>query len=367
LFVALAVANLLQFTQDRRAQPLVLAGAFTGATAGVKYVGTGAAALLTLTALAALRRQVDKRLAAAFLLAAAVVALPWYVKNAILVGDLVYPLLGWPNEEAHRAAEETFDNFGYGRSPSDLALLPVRLLARAEPFNRAEFISPLFLLFAPASLLLRRTRRIAVVLLAGAVAYVVLWFYSVQDSRYLFFAMPVLAVLAALGIVGLARRGRVGRIVAVTVTTGAFTASAAVSAVYASQFVDVVVGREGDDAFLTSTVSYHESTIWLNRHLPRNARVVLGEIFVLHVDRPAIAWTTDALPTTAGRAETRAFFRRYRLTHALIFSTDGARRRQLGYVGASLVGRLRVHAVTSRTLSRRGPEERMEVYRVPAR
>jgi hypothetical protein len=366
--VALAVANLIRFRADPRTKSLALAGAFTGAAAGVKYVGAVAAAVLAVTALLALRRRLDKRRVAVFVLSAAVVALPWYVKNTILVGDPLYPLLrGWPNEEARQAAQETFDNFGYGHSLHDLALLPVRLLAAAKPFNRAEYISPLFLLFAPLSLLVRGQRGLSRVLLAGTASYVILWFFGVQDSRYLFFAMPILAILAALGIVGLVGRGRTGRIVSVTVTVGALAAGAVVSAVYASQFVRVAVGRESADAFLTRTVSYHEGTIWLNRNLPADARVALDHVFVLHVDRPAIAWTSEALPTTAGPGATRAFFRRYRLTHALVFSGDAARRRQLGYVDASLVGRVKVHAVTSRTLSRIGPEETMDVYRVPDR
>jgi hypothetical protein len=176
--------------------------------------------------------------------------------------------------------------------------------------------------------------------------------------------MPPLALLAAAGIVGLARRGRIGAIVSVTVTAAAFAVGAVVSGVYASRFASVVTGRESENAFLTRTVSYHEGIVWLNRNLPEDARVALGHSFVLHVDRPALAWTSDALPTTAGPAETRAFFRRYRLTHALVFSSNARRRRQLGYVDAAPVRRVTVHAVTSRALARVGPEETMDVYRV---
>ena len=368
LTVALAVANVARYVSAPRVASLLLAGLFTGATAGTKYVAAAAAAVIAVAALIVLRGRLDRRVAIASALTAVVVALPWYVKNALVVGDPVYPLLtGWANEEARRAAREALDTFGYGRSPLDLALLPVRLLADAEPFNRAEYISPLFLLFAPLALLLPQARKGAAVVLAAAAAFVLFWFAGVQDARYLFLVMPPLAVLAAIGIAGLASRGRFGAIVVGTVVTGAFAAGAAVSAVYTSRFVPVAVGAQSEDAFLTANVSYHEATVWLNRHLPSDARVVLDHVFVLHVDRPAIAWTSDALPTTAGPAETRAFFRRYGLTHALVFSWNVGRRRQLQYVDATLVTRLAVHAVTSRALSRVGPEETMEVYRVPER
>lgn len=354
LFVALAVSNLVRYVQAPQTVSLMLAGMFTGAVAGVKYAALGAAVVLALAALYVVRGRV-----LAFALPALAVALPWYVKNAILTGDPVYPLLGWPNEETRLEAESTFSNFGYGDSALDLLLLPVRLLADAEPFNRAEYITPLFLLFAPLSLFV--ARRWTGLALAAVAAYVVGWFFNVQDARYLFFVMPVLAVLAAIGVVELARFARP---LTIATTIAAFAVGAGVTAVYSSQFVPVVAGLESDDAFLTKTVSYHEATVWLNENLPPDARVALGHAFVLHVDRPAMTWTGEALRPNAGREETREFFRRYGITHALVFTDDAPRTRQLGYVGGERIARLTVHAVTSRALSRVGPEETMDVYRV---
>ena len=363
--VAMAAANVVRFSQTRRAQELVLAGVFTGALAGIKYAALGAAAVVALVVLATSVRR--RRHAVAFVLPALTVALPWYVKNAILVGDPLYPLLGWPNEETKNEAQSTFDNFGYGRSALDLVLLPARLLADAEPFNRAEYMSPLFLLFAPLSLFVARWRRAAAIVLTAVAAYVLGWFFNVQDARYLFFAMPPLALLAAVGIVWLAGGGRVPRFLATAVPIGAFAVGLAVSAVYTARFVPVVLGRESDEAFLTRTVSYYEATAWLNRNLPADARVALDHAFVLPVERPAMTWTLEALAPDAGPEETREFFRRYGLTHALVFTTNTTRIRQLGYVDAIRIRRLVVHPITSRTLNRVGPPETMDVYRVGER
>jgi hypothetical protein len=368
LFVSLAVANLVRFARDGRTELLVLAGLFTGATAGIKYIAAGAAAVLFVSALVVFRRRLTRRRALAFALPAALVALPWYVKNVVVAGDPLYPLLaGWPNEEASAAAHDSFDRYGSGHSPLDLLLLPVRLLVDGEPFNRAEFISPLFLLFAPLSLLVAGARRAAAPALAGVAAFVVVWFVNVQDSRYLLPAMPVLAVAAAVGITALAERGRLAKLVAVTVTGGALAAGAGASAVYASQFVSVAVGRESDDAFLRETVSYGESDDWINKHLPPDARVVIDHVFLLPIERPAVTWNADALPGAAGPAETRAFFRHYGLTHAVIFAGNTKRQRQLRYVGARPIARITVHAVTSRARSEIGPPETMTVYRVSPR
>jgi hypothetical protein len=362
---ALAVAHLVQFAQRRHDTSIALAGLFAGATAGMKYVAAGAAAIVALGAALAFGRALTVRRVLAFAIPAVVVALPWYVKNAILTGDPAYPILfGWEHDEAREAAQASFDNYGYGHGANDLLLLPVRLLADAEPFDRAEFITPLLLVFAPVALLAPRARRVAATALAGVGVYLLVWFFGVQDARYLLIAMPVLAVLAAVGIVALAREGRVGRVLAVGGTVGAFAVGAVVSAAYASQFVPYLAGTDSDDEFLRSKVSYHESVEWLNAHLPPDARVAVDFVFVLHVDRPAVVLTSDALTLTAGPRETCAFFRRYGLTHVLLLRENAARRRQLGYVGGRRIAAISARAVESRTLSRRGPPEQLDVYRV---
>jgi hypothetical protein len=363
--VALATANLVRFVRGAGTEALVLAGVFTGATAGMKYVAAGAAVVLTLAAVALLRRRLSLRLVAAFGLPALVVAAPWYLKNLILTGDPVYPLLfGWENEEARVAAQDSFDNYGYGHSPVDLILLPVRLLADAEPFVRAEYITPLFLLFAPAALLAPQTRRAVATALAGVAAYVVLWFLGAQDSRYLLLAMPVLAVVAAVGIVALAEQGRLGRVVAVGGTISAFAVGGAVSAAYAGQFAQFLAGRQSESDLLREEVSYHESVEWLNANLPRDAVVALDHVFVLHVDRPALTWNADALPGSAGPVETREFVRRYGVTHALVFASNTTRKRQLAYAGARHIARITARPVISRTLGDKRPPETLDVYRI---
>ena len=74
-------------------------------------------------------------------------------------------------------------------------------------------------------------------------------------------------------------------------------------------------------------------------------------MFALHVDRPTVVWTADVLPSEAGPAETRAFFRRYGLTHVAVLGKPGAMPGQLAYVGGREIGSVTVHNVASRTLN----------------
>ncbi|MGH3131931.1 MAG: hypothetical protein ACRDNX_14040, partial [Gaiellaceae bacterium] len=304
----------------------------------------------------------------AFALPALAIPLVWYARNAVLTGNPVYPFVfGGANEEAMRAARDSFSSYGHGRSPLDLVLLPLRLLADADEFDRGEFASPLFLLFAPVALLAPAARRAAPIVLGAVLVYTLAWFAGSQQLRLLAPAMPALAVLAALGIVTLAARGRIGRAVAVAVPAAALAGGLAVSVVYAAQFVPVVAGRESEREFLSESSSYYDGVDWLNRNLPADARVVIDHVFALHVDRPTVVWTSDVLESTAGPVETRAFFRRFRLTHAAVFESDATRRRQLGYVRAERVARVMVRPVASRTLNELGPSEPMLVFAVPGR
>ena len=129
----------------------------------------------------------------------------------------------------------------------------------------------------------------------------------------------------------------------------------------------VVTGRESREEFLTEKTSYYEGVACLNRNLPPDARVLIGHVFVLYVARPTVVSTPDVLESTAGPAETRAFVRRYGLTHAALFTTDVVRRRQVRYLGARLIGRVTVHPIRSRTLAEIGPPETMLVFALGAR
>jgi hypothetical protein len=362
LAVSLALWNLAHFARTGWTPALVLTGVFAGAAAGMKYQGV-AAALLIACGLVLVRDRLTVRRFALAALPALAVALPWYLKNAILTGNPVYPLFfGGANEEADRLARASFEEYGHGTSLLDLVLLPFRLLGDAEAFDRGEFASPLPLLFAPLALLAPRGRRVVAVTLALCAAYGLAWFVGSQHARFLLPLLPPLAVLAAVGMVELARAGRLGRLATVAVTTGALAAGLGITLAYAGQFVPVVAGRESEEQFLLENTSYYAATAWVNDHLPSDAHVAVDHVFVYPFDPEAIVWSADVLESSAGEAETRAFVRRFGITHAVVFANNSVRRRQLDAVGARVIARVQSRPVVSRTLSELGPPEPMLVY-----
>lgn len=366
LAASLAAWNLGRFVAYGERASLVVGGVLAGGAAGMKYVGLLVALSLALAVAILAGRRLGLRPILAFVVPAVVVAAPWYVKNAALTGDPLYPfLLGGLNADAEATMEVTLRGYGHGRGPLDALLLPFRLLADADAFDRGDFVTPLILAFAPLVLLDSRRRRLATVVWTVALLYVGAWFVGSQQARFLVPLMPALSVLAALGALWLARRGPAGRIVAAAAVTGALAAGLAVSLAYTSQFAPIVAGTQSDREFLAEKSVYFDGAAWLNEHLGEHDVVLTDLPNLLYLDVQYVHWSPELLSRNAGAAATRNLVARLDATHAAVLAASGARRRQLAYLDARLVARVLVRSVSSRTLSRLEPPEPLLVYELP--
>jgi hypothetical protein len=367
--VALSAWNLYRFVRYSERSGLLLAGLFAGGAAGMKYLGLIAALTLAAVAAMIIARRLNYRVALAFGVPAIAVALPWYVKNALLTGNPFYPhLFGGLNPSAARELNSAMQAFGHGHSPLDFLLLPARLLADAKPFDAGEFLSPLFLVFAPVTLLLYRARGALFATWAGVLFYTVAWFVTTQQARFLVPLMPALAVLAALGALALSSQGRLGRLLVVVGTAASFAVGLGASVVYAAQFAPVVVGTESRGQFLKEKVSNYEGVEWLDRRLGPEDKVATDIWALLYLEVPYTTFGTmgDVLPLNAGAQATRSFVAREGVTHIAVLDGDTERLRQVGYLNARLIARESVRSVQSRTRGDFGPRHEMLVYSVSA-
>jgi hypothetical protein len=364
---ALACWNLLHFVRRSETPALVLAGVFAGGAAGMKYLGLFVALALAVAGLLSTWRRLGLRQILAFGIPALLVALPWYVKNAVLTGNPFYPhLFGGLNRSAAAELARSMHAFGRGHSPLDFLLLPVRLLTDGEAFDGGEFITPLLLAFAPLALLLPQRRRPPPAVWVALLVFLCAWFATTQQARFLLPLMPVVAVLAALGVFALAARGSVGRTVAAGAASLVLAAGLGVSAVYAAQFAPVVLLGESKQEFLRKKVSLYDGVSWLNQHLGPDDTVAVDFWSLLYLDVPYVTFGTmgDLLPENAGAASTRAFVEQNGVTHLAVLDRDEARRRQAESIGARLIARVWVRPVRSRTRSSFGPRQLMLVYAV---
>lgn len=187
---------------------LLLAGLFGGAAAATKY--TGASALLALGAVllwALIRRRLALR---RFLVGAAVlgglalaVAGPWYVKNALVAGNPVYPLV-WGGQGWNEVSTRWLLVLGQEMSALDLLLVPWTLTVVGKQGTVAydATLSPLFLLLLPMLLFARREAKwLGALLLAAAVGYLA-WLASGAASygRFVLQGRMLLPIFAPLSL-----------------------------------------------------------------------------------------------------------------------------------------------------------------------
>ena len=261
LYSILAVWQAVRFVRTHESTSLAAAGFFSGAAAGTKYLGLASAALiLAPLAVIALREHRGRALAASLGLAA-VVALPWYLRNAIEAGNPIYPLVFGGKFVTPRTQSTLTE--GLGETKLDhpilrLPILPLDLLRYPNAFAKGRYIGTAIFLAAPLALFSTRAWRNRV-LFAGAVVFIAVCLATVPSQAR--FLLPALGVLCALGGVGVAwlletRPWTRTPLVAVAFVVAAFWLVP--SAALTRHFLPIAFGFQSRSAFLQETTGVED-------------------------------------------------------------------------------------------------------------
>lgn len=159
---------------------LILAGLFTGASASIKYTGVVSLLIPDVVLLWWLirRRLTARRFLTGILVVAGLalaVSAPWYLKNAVVTGNPVYPLV-WGGSDWNEISARWLDPRGPKASLPDLITLPWRLIVLGQEGTLAygATFSPLFLALLPLLVVVvrRKAPGLGELLLAAALGYV---------------------------------------------------------------------------------------------------------------------------------------------------------------------------------------------------
>jgi hypothetical protein len=364
--VALTALNLLVWVTRRQPGALVLAGLFAGAGAGMKYIGVFAAFASGVAVLLAAERGRRFASAVAFAAPAALVALPWYLKNWILTGNPIFPFVfGGASRSAHVAIDNTLGEFGYGHSPADALLLPVRLVIDSHAFDGSGWLTPLVLVFPLLALLDRPRRRGVWIALVACLVYGACWFLTSQQARFLIPMLPVLSMLAAIGLQAVASRGRAGRAVATVTAGAALTVSFGVFAFYCLQFFPVVSGVQAKSDFLAERTGYYDGVAWLNREVAESDRVLI-DFPSPYLERPYTVWTPLVIPGEVPPESMPRLVREMGVCYVAVLSVnEEVRRRYLDAAHARRIATVDVHTAFLGLRRWGGFPYRLFVYRLP--
>lgn len=240
-----------------------------------------------------------------FVLLAAAVASPWYVKNLVLTGNPFYPLFQRVFEVAQeqslpaavqtQAVEESskigffqMRRILYGESLIETLLIPLRMFFQGKDDSYQYFqgvLNPILIVFLPFVFLNRQLRRDVVFLLGFCGIFTVLaYFLTEKQVRYLLPVFPCLAIIAVVGIHHLVSRLQALPPSVLTRTLGyAVPVSVALllsmNVIYLVEHVKkidpipVVSGRETRDAYLRRMLPHYQAVDYVNRNLPADASV----------------------------------------------------------------------------------------------
>jgi len=285
LYTVLAVHLLLTYfdTYDRR--HLIGCGFAAGFAASTKMTGLTVILLivvwLILERLAA-ERTFPWRSALTLLGVSLLVCSPWYVKSAVYTGNPVYPFFYsiFDGKDWTRQLAETYamlqQRFGTGHTPASFLMLPFDLTFRPDAFYDTPglYVGPLFLISLPLLALGKYRSRKHLGLLLFFLAQLAIWFRLSQQSRYLIPAFAILGILASELINSddrfpIAKRVFIGAVI-VTAFFGILTMIPPVM-----ETAPFVFGRESHTGYLLRTLDIYDAQSFINRHLPKNAKVAL--------------------------------------------------------------------------------------------
>ena len=317
-FATLAFGALVLWMEEDQAKLAWLSALCAGATVATKWAAIPVVLLPAILVLAFRRRF---SLLAAFCILAVAMVLPWLMKNWLLAGNPVYPLLYawfphpyWSAEQAMVLTAKHAPTFGWGT--------PWRFLGLLWKYSFAEpGAVPLLLMTMPLVVLVPRAEPAAKRMGWLFVGACVSWYcFTFRPWRFLFPAFGVAAVAAAFAIGKLGRNTlvRIAVCVSVGVVLGISLAQLALDDLVDTEnpghvppqmnFVRYALGQFTRDEFIARMgKGVLEPVIWMNENLPKDAKVLyVGEARAYYAKQP-VWWSTafDQHPLSAMSREAK--------------------------------------------------------------
>jgi len=271
-----------------------------GGALAIKYTAAGALLPLFAWLLARAWRsgQRGPQLRAVLLagVGAALLVLPWWLRNLLEGLHPLFPFAGWGP-----AGDFIFqfpEKYGLGRDVRAWLLLPwnVTMAARSDSFVFMGRLQPALLALAPAAFIAAwrcpRARAAALVSAGGAL----IWALGIQWLRYLLPVLPLMALAAAAGLAALPRGLRwlawLVWLAGLPANTGPVLSAAVRDA-------PVALGQESRQDYLARELPGHSALRWLNEQTAADAQVAL--LFSWHawpLERPWLLGSVeDHVPT----------------------------------------------------------------------
>jgi len=295
-YTTLVVLAMARAVQTRSHVWWLLVGIFSGTVAGAKYTGLVAPIAVVAFCFVVLRSW--KWTALCGLCSLATGSLP-LVRNALWTGDPFFPFLTrWlapatVNNYALRAIIADTHASALNRNMLGLIEYPFLLSLKGNAYGVGQYFGPLILAFAP--LLILSSRR-GFVAYAGAGMWAALLLFNAltsQMARFLLPAFPLALALVFCGAAEIFHRGRAVRVGCHVTLLLFFLFGASSEALYAKDFLPVALGLESQSAFLSRMAPDYETTLFINRSLAGQGKIMVFFRHLYYLDPPFLEGHPD--------------------------------------------------------------------------
>lgn len=216
--------------------------------------------------------------------------LPYLVKNYLITGNPVYPLMydffggKWLTPRQVERMLAYVHSHGMGHDVKSLAALPwnITVLGKAGFAHFDAVITPLWLIFVPAFLVIRNKPTVLKWALFVCAVYFASWAASTHITRYLMPIFPLLSLICAYSIVALEGKASAlspaaGKVFSVGIAAVCAAVWFGFSFFYPlrapSEFGAVVWGNQSRDTFLEKMVPGYAVFKYIDDNLPQDARI----------------------------------------------------------------------------------------------
>lgn len=273
---------------------LYIMAIFSGISLGIKYTSAFGIIILTLGILIKLFKDRIKiyriiKDICLFFIIVSLFFIPWAIKNYVLVGNPVYPMLssifGGVDKEFIKAYDEFVHRSCMGRRFIDYLLLPWNLTIKAnyghEFFD--NFINPLGLIFIPFLIFLKKIDIKVIYLLGYCLLFIFIWSFFAQQMRFLLPILPIIGIISAYSIHTLILEGKLIKKIHKIILICILAILSFMSLPHIlglgedfglSNNLSVVCGMESKEAFLLRTFPPYDTFKYINNNLPQDAKIL---------------------------------------------------------------------------------------------
>lgn len=263
-------------------QFLLIAGLFSGMAMGTKYLAIAGTVLITIWVIWESRNFPVKRIISSslrFLAIATLISAPWWIKNALLTGNPIYPFIftssTWDSNRI-TLLMSYLQSFGTGRTLWDYLLLPVNIYLFNNNFSTFPFEVPSLLFPISIIYITQRNNRILNKIGLYASAMFCIWAAGTQQTRFLLPIFPILSILSSSVLLSIPSM-RHRRAIAIGLVGGACITAIILQGLYFYNVkpLSVIIGQETKNDFLRRNVFIYNAQEFINTKLSSSSKILM--------------------------------------------------------------------------------------------